>query len=57
MTVRHAAEIPAVAVKAGDQTRLQVLLESEQFIIRRFLMAPGGGMPTHTNTVSMGSMS
>ncbi len=54
MTVRHADEIPAVVVKAGDHTRLQVLLESEQFIIRRFLMAPGGGMPAHTNTVEHG---
>jgi quercetin dioxygenase-like cupin family protein len=51
MDVRHSQEIPAQPVKAGDLTSLQVLVQGPNFTLRRFTMEPGGGMPTHTNTV------
>ena len=51
MDVKHTHEIPAQPVKAGDYTTLQVLIQGPNFTLRRFVMEPGGGMPTHTNTV------
>lgn len=51
MTVKHSADVPATPVKAGDFTTVQVLLKGPNFITRRFIMEPGGGMPEHTNTV------
>lgn len=51
MSVKHSADIPAQPVKAGDFTTIQVLLQGPNFAMRRFVMAPGGGMPEHTNTV------
>jgi len=51
MTVKHTGQIESNPVKAGDFTRLQVLLDGPNFIMRRFVMGPGGGMPNHTNTV------
>jgi quercetin dioxygenase-like cupin family protein len=52
--VRHADAVPAEEVSAGTDTSRQVLIgpdEAPNFALRRFRMAPGGGMPPHTNTV------
>ena len=54
MSVRHAQELPREPVKAGSGTVRQVLIgpdEGPNFALRRFIMEPGGGMPTHTNRV------
>ena len=54
MTVKHANEVEAKKVAAGEQTTIQVLIPSTEgpnFAMRRFVMQPGGGMPLHTNTV------
>lgn len=54
MSVRHAEELPKEPVKAGSGTVRQVLIGPDQgpnFALRRFIMEPGGGMPTHTNRV------
>jgi uncharacterized protein YndB with AHSA1/START domain/quercetin dioxygenase-like cupin family protein len=54
-TVRPAATVPTVDVKAGTGTAMHVLVGPEQgdtgFALRRFIMQPGGGMPLHTNLV------
>jgi quercetin dioxygenase-like cupin family protein len=52
--VRRADAAPAEEVSAGTHTSRQVLIgpeEAPNFALRRFRMAPGGGMPPHTNTV------
>lgn len=57
MPVKHSSEVPEAEVQAGDFTIIQVLLSAQEapnFAIRRFRMAPGGGMPNHTNTVEHG---
>lgn len=54
MKVRHADEVGAEAVTAGEGTTRQVLIgpeEAPNFALRRFTMEPGGGMPRHTNAV------
>ncbi len=54
MSIKHAQDVDAQAVKAGDKTTIQVLISSQEgpnFALRRFVMEPGGGMPNHTNTV------
>lgn len=54
MSVRQAETFPADEVKAGKDTRVQVLIGPDQgpnFAMRRFIMEPGGGMPLHTNKV------
>ncbi|HXV85186.1 MAG TPA: cupin domain-containing protein [Gemmatimonadales bacterium] len=54
-TVRPADAAPSQAVAAGTATRMQVLLGPDQgapnFVMRRFTMGEGGGMPLHTNQV------
>lgn len=53
--VKPSAAIEQRDVSAGTATRMQVLIGPEDgapnFVMRRFMMGPGGGMPTHTNTV------
>ncbi|MDH3495363.1 MAG: cupin domain-containing protein [Gemmatimonadota bacterium] len=53
--VRRAADVPTKAVAAGVATQVQVLVGPAEgapnFVLRRFIMGPGGGMPTHTNQV------
>jgi len=53
--VKGAAAVEQREVSAGTATRMQVLIGPEDgapnFVMRRFLMGEGGGMPTHTNTV------
>ena len=54
MPVRHVDAHPAQEVKAGEGTKVQVLIgpdEGPNFAMRRFVMEPGGGMPLHTNKV------
>lgn len=54
MAVKHADDLPRIAVQAGTGTERQVLIgpdEAPHFALRRFIMQPGGGMPNHTNTV------
>src|SRR4026209_2167135 len=54
MSVKHANDVLAEPVKAGQGTTRQVLIgpdEGPNFALRRFIMQPGGGMPRHTNTV------
>jgi quercetin dioxygenase-like cupin family protein len=54
LSVKHAKDVEAQAVKSGDKTTIQVLISSHEgpnFAMRRFVMQPGGGMPEHTNTV------
>ncbi|HEX9580237.1 MAG TPA: cupin domain-containing protein [Gemmatimonadales bacterium] len=54
-TVRPADAAPSQPVTAGTATRMQVLVGPEQgaanFVMRRFTMETGGGMPLHTNQV------
>jgi len=54
-TVRSARDVPATQVAAGTATEMQVLVGPEQgaanFVLRRFIMGEGGGMPRHTNLV------
>ena len=54
MTVKHASDVVAKEVTAGKDTKIQVLISSQEgpnFALRKFSMLPGGGMPRHTNTV------
>ncbi len=54
-TVRPAASVPTLEVKAGTGTAMHVLVGPQQgdtgFALRRFVMQQGGGMPLHTNLV------
>jgi len=53
--VKVAGEIPYIDVPAGRATRYQVLIGPEDgaanFILRRFRIEQGGGIPAHTNLV------
>jgi quercetin dioxygenase-like cupin family protein len=52
--VTSADKIPRKSVQAGSGTSMQVLIGSDiapNFVMRRFIMEPGGGMPNHTNSV------
>ena len=53
--VSAAAKLPATRIAAGTATEMQVLVGPEQgapnFVLRRFIMGEGGGMPRHTNLV------
>src|SRR5512142_1689033 len=54
MTVKHATDVEAKNVAAGQDTTIQVLISAQEgpnFALRRFVMQKGGGMPRHTNTV------
>jgi len=54
MAVRHAKHIPLETVAVGTGARFHVLIgpdEAPNFVMRRFVMQPGGGLPAHTNTV------
>ena len=54
MPVKHASDVEAKNVVAGTDTKIQVLISSQEgpnFALRKFSMLPGGGMPRHTNTV------
>jgi quercetin dioxygenase-like cupin family protein len=52
--VRPADGVDGVQVGAGRGTMRRDLIDSIEgphFALRKFTMAPGGGMPRHTNTV------
>jgi quercetin dioxygenase-like cupin family protein len=52
--VTSADKIPRKLVQAGSGTSMQILIGSDiapNFVMRRFIMEPGGGMPNHTNSV------
>lgn len=53
--VRPASNVPGREVAAGRHARMQVLLGPQEgapnFVMRRFTMEQGGGIPTHTNRV------
>jgi quercetin dioxygenase-like cupin family protein len=53
--VRGADTVKRTVVAAGKATEMQVLVGPEQgapnFVLRRFIMGAGGGMPRHTNLV------
>jgi len=52
--VTSADKIQKKTVQAGTGTSMQVLIGPDiapNFVMRRFIMEPGGGMPNHTNTV------
>jgi quercetin dioxygenase-like cupin family protein len=52
--VRQNGSRKIVEVKAGRGTSMQVLISSEEtpnFALRKFVMQPHGGIPTHTNLV------
>jgi quercetin dioxygenase-like cupin family protein len=54
MSVRNVNDVPTEPVEAGRDTSRQVLIgpdEGPNFAMRRFILAPGGSMPAHTNTV------
>ena len=54
MSHKNIHDVPIDPVNAGSGTTRQVLIgpdEGPNFSMRRFVMAPGGGMPNHTNTV------
>ncbi len=55
VVVRAAREVPMNEVAAGTATEMQVLVGPDQgapnFVLRRFRMESGGGMPYHTNEV------
>ena len=54
MSVKKTQDVEAKVVTAGVDTTIQVLISSQEgpnFALRKFSMKPGGGMPTHTNTV------
>ncbi|MEQ9617625.1 MAG: cupin domain-containing protein [Deltaproteobacteria bacterium] len=53
-SVKNLSEIPVEKLGAGKSTYRQVLIgpaEGPNFAMRRFIMEPGGGIPSHTNTV------
>ena len=54
MPVKHSTDVEAKDVAAGKDTKIQVLISSQEgpnFALRKFSMQKGGGMPRHTNTV------
>jgi len=54
MPVKHSGDARPSPVTAGEKTTISVLISSQEapnFAMRRFNIAPGGGMPLHTNTV------
>lgn len=54
MPVKHADSVPSEPVEPARGTTRQVLIgpdEAPNFALRRFIIAPGGGIPAHTNTV------
>lgn len=53
--VKRAAGVARQAVAAGKATEFQVLIGPQEgatsFVMRRFIMGTGGGMPRHTNEI------
>jgi quercetin dioxygenase-like cupin family protein len=54
MLIRSLSKIPLEKVSQGKDTYRQVLIGSDEapnFAMRKFIIEPGGEVPTHTNTV------
>ena len=54
MPVKKLKDIRSENVNAGKGTSRKILISSEEapnFAMRRFVIEPGGGIPSHTNTV------
>jgi quercetin dioxygenase-like cupin family protein len=54
MSVKNVKDIQKEQVNAGEKTYRQVLIgpqEAPNFVMRRYIIEPGGSMPKHTNTV------
>jgi quercetin dioxygenase-like cupin family protein len=54
MFIKHSDDVEPQVVQAGEATTIQVLISPEEgphFALRKFVMAPGGGMPRHTNRI------
>ena len=54
MFVKKQENIKTELVSAGKGTSRKVLISSEEapnFAMRKFVIEPGGGIPSHTNTV------
>ncbi len=54
MSVKHSGAIEAQAVKGANKAAIQVLISAQEapnFLLRRFVIEPGGSIPKHTNTV------
>ena len=53
--VRAAEDVPFTTIAAGTDTSMQVLVGPAEgapnFVLRRFRMEQGGGIPLHTNEV------
>lgn len=53
--VKPADGVAAADVEAGEGTRMQILVGPDDgapnFVLRRFVMEAGGGIPEHTNAV------
>ncbi len=54
MPVKSVSQVPEQPVQVGSGVTVQVLIgpeEAPHFLMRRFVIRPGGGMPKHTNQV------
>lgn len=54
MGVKASRSVPKQPVQAGEGVTMQVLIgpeEAPNFLMRRFVIRPGGSMPRHTNQV------
>lgn len=55
MKPRPSSEVPARPVEGGERVLMQMLVGeadgAPNFVLRKFTMSPGGGMPLHTNDV------
>jgi len=57
MAVKKIEEIEREKVNAGEGTSRQILIgpdEAPNFVMRKFVIKPGGSIPAHTNTVEHG---
>ena len=54
MAVKNVGEFPLEPVAAGEAVEYQVLIGPDvapNFVMRRFVMQPGGGLPRHRNQI------
>lgn len=54
MSIKYIEEVLREVVKAGTKAYIQVLIgadEAPNFLMRRFIIEPGGEIPLHTNKI------
>jgi quercetin dioxygenase-like cupin family protein len=54
LSIKYIEEIKKEVVKAGKKAFMQILIgadEAPNFLMRRFIIEPGGEIPLHTNEV------